>query len=60
MKDIIIDGNKLKSDLINYFGTAMFNSSPLAMMELERVQNAWGDELIEIALENGFELGKYE
>lgn len=60
MKDIIIDGNKLKSDLIDYFGTAMFNSSPLAMMELERVQNAWGDELIEIALECGFDLTKYE
>ena len=60
MKKIKIDGNRLKADLIDYFGTAMFNSSPIAMIELERVQNAWGDELVEIALENGFDLRKYE
>ena len=57
---MVINGDKLKSDLIDYFGTAMFCSSPMAMMDLERVQRAWGDELIQIALDNGFDLSKYE
>ena len=58
--NMIIDGDRLKADLVDYLGTAMFSSSPLAMMELERVQRVWGDELIEIALDNGFDLSKYE
>lgn len=60
MKEVFIDGDKLKKDLVDYFGTAMFNASPLAMFELEKVQRASGNELIEIALENGFDLSKYE
>lgn len=60
MKEIYIDGDKLKKDLVDYFGTAMFNASPLAMFEVEKVQHASGEKLIEIALENGFDLSKYE
>ena len=59
-KGIILDGDKLRTDLIDYFGTAMFNSSPLAMMELSKVQRATGEELIRITLDNGFDLSKYE
>ena len=60
MTEVYIDGDKLKSDLVDYYGTAMFNASPLAMFELEKVQQASGNELIELALENGFDLSKYE
>jgi len=60
MKTITINGDKLKADLIDYFGTAMCVSSPMAMMELSRVENASGDDLIQIALDNGFDLEKYE
>ena len=55
-----LDYNKLRSDLINYFGTAMFNASPLAMIELSKVENATNEELIEIALNNNFDLSKYQ
>ena len=60
MRTITIDGDKLKANLIDYFGTAMCVAYPMAMMELSRVENASGDDLIQIALENGFNLEKYE
>lgn len=59
MRNITIDGDKLKADLIDYFGTAMFAASPMAIMELSCVEKAWGDDLIQIALDNGFDLEKY-
>lgn len=59
VKEVFIDGDALRADLIDYFGTAMFGASPLAMMELSRVENASGDELIRIAQSNGFDLNKY-
>lgn len=57
---IEINIEKLKQDLIDYFGTAMFNASPLAMIELSKVENANDEELIEIALNNNFDLSKYQ
>lgn len=60
MRNVVIDGEKLRRDLADYFGTAMFNSSPMAMFELEKVRRAGGDELIRIALDNGFDLSEYE
>ena len=59
MKEVFLEGDALRADLIDYFGTAMFGASPLAMMELSRVENATGDELIHIAENNGFDLNKY-
>lgn len=57
---IEINIEKLKQDLIDYFGTAMFNASPLAMIELSKVENASDEKLIEIALNNNFDLSKYQ
>ena len=55
-----IDINKLRDDLINYFGTAMFNASPLAMIELSKVEKANDKQLIEMAIKNNFDLKDYE
>ena len=55
-----IDINKLRDDLINYFGTAMFNASPLAIIELSKVEKANDKQLIEIAIKNNFDLKDYE
>ena len=52
--------DKLRKDLINYFGSAMFMVSPIAMMELARVESATDEELIEIAEANGFDLDEYK
>ena len=45
-----INIEKLRKDLIDYFGTAMFNASPMAIMNLTEVENANSDKLIQIAL----------
>lgn len=55
-----IDIEKLREDLIDYFGTAMFNASPLAIMDLTKVENASPQELIKIAQDNHFDLSEYQ
>ncbi|MBE6145775.1 MAG: hypothetical protein E7171_04060 [Firmicutes bacterium] len=55
-----IDIEKLRKDLIDYYGTAMFNASSLAIIELTKVENASPQELINIALKNNFDLTEYE
>lgn len=54
-----IDYERLRSDLIDYFGTAMiFN--PMAVAELSEVENASEYKLEQIAQQNGFDLSNYE
>ena len=55
----MIDIEKLRDDLINYFGTAIFYN-PVAMMDLEKVKKANDEELKKIAKENGFNLERYK
>ncbi len=55
-----IDIDRLRKDLEDYFGSAMFNASPLAIMNLNEVEEASDEELIEIAIENGFNLNDYK
>lgn len=54
----MIDYEKLRKDLIDYFGTAM-SFSPMAIMDLSRVESVSDDELVEIAKRNNFDLNKY-
>lgn len=54
-----IDYEKLRNDLIDYFGTAIVYN-PMAVIELSNVQNASNYNLIQIALKNGFDLREYE
>lgn len=56
--ELEIDIEKLRSDLMDYFGTAM-GFFPVATMDLIKVQNASPEELINIALKNNFDLNKY-
>lgn len=57
--NIEIDIERLRNDLINYYGTAMFSSSPLAIIELSKIETASDEELIQIAQNNNFDLNKY-
>ena len=57
--DIDIDIDELRDDLINYFGTAM-SCNPIAMADLINVESASDEEIISIALSNGFNLEDYE
>ena len=38
----------------------MFSGMPAAMMDLTKVENASPEEVVEIALENHFDLSKYQ
>ena len=55
----MIDIEKLRQDLIDYYGTALFNASPYAIVELQKIENATYEELIKIAKDNNFDLNKY-
>ena len=59
MNNYEIDIERLRKDLIDYFGIAMFNGSPQAIIELSRVENATPSELINIAQNNGFDINDY-
>ena len=54
-----INFDKLREDLIDYFGTAM-GAFPIAVMNVAEVETATDRELIRIATQNGFDLSDYE
>lgn len=54
-----IDFDKLRDDLINYFGTAMVSGFGMAVVDLTKVENASDEELIDIAIKCGFNLNDY-
>ena len=54
-----IDIEKLRKDLIDYFGSAMFINKGLSIMELSNIENASDNELIDIAIKNNFNLNNY-
>lgn len=56
--EVEIDIEKLRSDLMNYFGTAT-GFFPVATMDLIKVENASAEELVNIALNNNFDLNNY-
>ena len=55
-----IDYEKLRNDLIDYYGTASYNGFPIAIIELSNVENASYEELINIAIKNNFNLNNYK
>ena len=55
-----IDYDKLRKDLIDYFGTAMITLFPQAVLDINKIERASDDELIKTAIQNGFDLSKYE
>ena len=54
-----IDVNRLRRDLMDYFGTAMFNGFPMAVVDLSKIERASAQELAELAMENGMDIRKY-
>ena len=59
MMEYTIDVNRLRRDLMDYFGTAMFSASPLAVMDLSRVERASDLDVVKMAQENGMDLREY-
>ena len=58
MREINIDIERLRQDLIDYFGSAI-PIYPVAIMDVTVVETANDDKLIEIAKINGFNLNYY-
>ncbi len=56
---MIIDVDALRNDLINYFGTALFYN-PNAMMELIEVEKASDEQIVQIAIQKGFDINMYD
>lgn len=56
--EVEIDIERLREDLINYFGSAM-GFFPVAVMDLAKVESASPQELVDIAIKNNFDLNKY-
>ncbi len=54
-----IDIDKLREDLINYYGSAT-PYYPMDIMDISRIESASPEELVNIALENHFDLSEYE
>ncbi len=50
---------RLRKDLEDYFTSAMFMASPIAMMDVIDVKTASSEELIKLAKKNKFDLNKY-
>jgi len=55
-----IDIDELRNDLIDYFGTAMSSGMSVAIIDLSKVENASPEELVKIAIANGFDISKYQ
>ena len=54
-----IDIERLRKDLYDFFATAYFNVSPVAVMDIIKIEYASDMEIINIAIKNGFDLGNY-
>ena len=54
-----LDTNKLRKDLIDYYGTAMNNGFPMAVIDLGKAERASEQELIRMAEEEDFDLRRY-
>jgi hypothetical protein len=55
-----MDYDRLRDDLLDYYGTAMFSGFPMAVIETINVENASEDELEELARKAGYDLSDYE
>ena len=54
-----IDVKKLRKDMKDYYGTAMFNGFSMAVMDLSKVDNLSDQELVDYAQKKGVDLRKY-
>ena len=54
-----IDADRLRRDLIDYYGTAMAGGFPTAVIDLAKIERASDSEIVRIAEKNGFNLRKY-
>lgn len=54
-----IDFERLRADLIDYFGSGMMNGIGAFAINISNIEKASPDKLIEIAINNNFNLENY-
>ena len=54
-----IDVSRLRRDMKDYYGTAIFNGFSMAVMDLSKVERMSDRELVGLAQKNGVDLRKY-
>lgn len=54
-----IDVDKLRSYLIDYYGTAAFSGMPMALVDLSKVQSCSVEDLVQIALKERVDLSQF-
>ena len=54
-----LDYDRLRGDLMDYYGTAMCGGFPMAVIDLGKVERASEAELIRIAEKEKYNLNKY-
>lgn len=54
-----IDVERLRNDMMDYYGTAIFNDFAMAAMNVEFIEIASDQDLIAIAQKEGVDLSKY-
>ena len=54
-----IDVERLRNDLKDYYGTAMFGGFSVAMMELSQVERASDEEVVNMAKDKDIDIRKY-
>lgn len=54
-----LDIDRLRKDLMDTYGTAMFSGFPAAVMDLSRIERMSDREILEAAQKQGIDLNKY-
>ena len=56
----MVNFDKLRHDLTDYYGTAVFSGFPAAIIDVSKVQRASDEKLLEIAKNLKLNLSEYE
>ena len=54
-----LDIDRLRKDLMDKYGTAMFSSIPASVMDLSRIERMSDQEILETAQKQKIDLSKY-
>lgn len=58
--EITINIDKLKDDMKDYYGTGAFSGMPAMITEVRNIDRMSADELIQKAINDGFDIFKYQ
>ena len=56
---MMIDIQKLRNDIKDYYGTAAFNGFPMAMVDVINVDRLSDQEIVDLAMKREMSLEKY-